>query len=337
MSASDAIRIGFIGVGGRARSHLRAVSTVDGAEIVAIADIDGARARAVAEEYGAPAYESAAEMLDAQTLDAVWIVTPPAFHMAPFVEAAQRGVHVYVEKPVALNMTDALAMEEAADQAGILAAVSYQIRYLNTVAEVHRTFESRDLALLNAHYYWQSPGRWQLDTALSGGQIVEQATHLADLMRYWAGDVETVHAAYTLRTRKHDESYRTWDANTVNLVFASGAVGSLVSTYALFAGVPENVRIDLIAGELLARFTYRDLHIYSRSESRGMDATVQPDEAAAAAFIHAVRTGDSTGILTPLSDSNRTLAVTLAANESAVTGQPVDVNDFIKMHSPSGG
>jgi predicted dehydrogenase len=337
VSASDAIRIGFIGVGGRARSHLRAVSTVDGAEIVAIADIDGARARAVAEEYGAPAYESAAEMLDAQTLDAVWIVTPPAFHRAPFVEAAKRGVHVYVEKPVALNMTDALAMEEAADQAGILAAVSYQIRYLDTVAEVHRTFESRDLALLNAHYYWQSPGRWQLDTALSGGQIVEQATHLADLMRYWAGDVETVHAAYTLRTRKGDENFRTWDANTVNLVFASGAVGSLVSTYALFAGVPENVRIDLIAGELLARFTYRDLHIYSRSESRGMDATVQPDEAAAAAFIHAVRTGDSTGILTPLSDSNRTLAVTLAANESAVTGQPVDVNDFIKMHSPSGG
>ena len=173
------------------------MSTVDDAEIVAIADIDGARARAVAEEHGASAYESAAEMLDSQTLDAVWIVTPPAFHREPFVEAAQRGVHVYVEKPVALNMTDALAMEEAANRAGILAAVSYQIRYLDTVAEVHRTFESKDLALLNAHYYWPSPGRWALDTAMSGGQIVEQATHLADLMRYWAGDVETVHAAYT--------------------------------------------------------------------------------------------------------------------------------------------
>ena len=312
------------------------MSTVDDAEIVAIADIDGARARAVAEEYDASAYESAAEMLDAQTLDAVWIVTPPPFHRAPFVEAAKRGVHVYVEKPVALNMTDALAMEEAADRAGILAAVSYQIRYLDTVAEVHRTFESRDLALLNAHYYWQSPGRWALDTALSGGQIVEQATHLADLMRYWAGDVETVHAAYTLRTRKGDESFRTWDANTVNLVFASGAVGSLASTYALFAGVPQNVRIDLIAGGLYARFTYSDLHVYTEGQSRSMNAAVQADEAASAAFIHAVRTGDSTGILTPLSDSNRTLAVTLAANESAVTGQPVNVNDFINMHSPSG-
>ena len=336
MSSSDAIRIGFIGVGGRARSHLRAVSAVDGAEIVAVADIDGARARAVAEDHGASAYESAAEMLDAQTLDAVWIVTPPAFHREPFVEAAERGVHVYVEKPVALNMTDALAMEEAANQAGILAAVSYQIRYLDTVAEVNRTFESKDFALLNAHYYWQSPGRWALDTALSGGQIVEQATHLVDLMRYWAGDVETVHAAYTLRAHKGDEDFRTWDANTVNLVFGSGAVGSLASTYALFAGVPQNVRMDLIAGGLYARFTYRDLHVYTSSESRSMDAAVQPDVAASTAFINAIRTGDSTGILTPISDSNRTLAVTLAANESAVTGQPVNVNEFIDMHSPSG-
>jgi predicted dehydrogenase len=172
---------------------------------------------------------------------------------------------------------------------------------------------------------------------MSGGQIVEQATHLVDLMRYWAGEVETVHSLYTLRTLADEEEFRTWDANVVNLGFGSGAVGSLVSTYALFPGVPGNVRIDLVARELLIRFTYGDLEIHTPGESRTMKASVQPDEAAASAFINAVRTGDSSEVLAPLADANRTLAATLAANESARTGEPVNLDTFKNMHSASAG
>ena len=344
MAVEDAVRVGFVGVGGRARSHLAAVSTVEGAQIVAVTDIDGERARSVADQYGAAAYTNTEEMLDAQPIDAVWVVTPPSFHREPVVEAATRGVNVYLEKPVALNLSDALAMEAAAKEAGIICAVSYQIRYLDTVAEVHRSLDSKDLALLNAHYYWRAPraGGWQRQTSASGGQIVEQATHLVDLMRYWAGDIETVHSLYALRTLAQDADFGTWDANVVNFGFKSGAVGSLATTYALFPDIPEKViskaaKIDLIAEDLLVKFTYRDLEIYTPDDVRQVEPSIVPDEAAATAFINAVRTGDTSKVLAPITDANHTLAVTLAANESALTREPIRVDDFRAMHSAKSG
>lgn len=343
MAVKDAVRVGFVGVGGRAKSHLAAVSTVEGAQIVAVTDIDGELARSVADQYGAAAYTNTEEMLDAQPIDAVWVVTPPSFHREPVVAAATRGVNVYVEKPVALNLSDALAMEAAAKEAGIICAVSYQIRYLDTVAEVHRSLASKDLALLNAHYYWRAPGDgWARQTSTSGGQIVEQATHLVDLMRYWAGDIETVHSLYALQTLGQDADFGTWDANVVNFGFKSGAVGSLATTYALFPGIPRKViskaaKIDLIAEELLVKFTYRDLEIYTPDDVRQVEPSNVPDEAAATAFINAVRTGDTSKILAPITDANHTLAVTLAANESALTREPVRLEDFRAMHSAKSG
>ncbi len=337
MAESTPVRIGFVGVGGRAESHLRAISKVHDAKIVAIADIDGDRARAVAERYEAAAYETTEQMLDAEALDAAWVVTPPRFHAGPVTEIAKRGINVYVEKPVALNMADALSMERAVDDAGVIAAASYQIRHLDTVARVHDALASKDITMLNTRYYWSPPGRWARDTAMSGGQIVEQATHLVDLMRYWAGEVKTVHAMYGNRALASVEDFNTWDANVVNLGFESGAVGSVASTYALFQGVPDNVRIDIVVRELLIRFSYASLQIQSPWKSDEFEPTNNPDEAASAAFLHAVRTGDRSGVLAPLDDANRTLAVTLAANESARTGKVIDVASFVEAESAGAG
>lgn len=320
------VKIGFIGVGGRAASHLAAVKAVEDAQIVAVTDIDRDRAKSAAEEHGATLYESSSQMLEKEPLDALYVCTPPAFHKADVVAAAQQGVNVFVEKPVAVSMADALAMQNAVDETGVIAAVGYQIRYLDTVAEVARALSERTIAMLNSHYYFWAPrGAWARTTALSGGQVVEQATHLVDLMRFWAGEVETVHAMYALRTLTREADFKTWDASVVNLRFKSGAVGSLACTYALFPRVPQNVRIDIAANELLVRFSYEDLQIHAPGESHTLQASGNPTAAAAAAFLRAVRTGDRSGIRSPLDDAVKTLAVTLAANQSAETGKPVNL------------
>ena len=337
MAESTPLRVGFVGVGGRAESHLRAVLKVRDAKIVAIADIDGDRARAVAQRYEAAAYETTEQMLDAEALDAAWVVTPPRFHTGPVIEIARRGINVYIEKPVALNMADALIMEKAVEDAGVIAAVSYQIRHLDTVARVHDALASKDITMLNTRYYWTIPGRWARDTAMSGGQIVEQGTHLVDLMRYWAGDVKTVHAIYGNRALGGVEEFNTWDANVVNLGFESGAVGSVATTYALFPGVPDNVQVDIVVRELLIRFSYSGVQIHRPGNSEEFEPANNPDEAASAAFLHAVRTGDRSGVLAPLDDANRTLAVTLAANESARTGEAIEVASFVEAESAGAG
>lgn len=298
---------------------------------MAVTDIDAERAAAAGVKYGATVYANSQSMLEAESLDALYVCTPPAFHRDDVTAAARQGVNLFIEKPVALNMADAVAMETAVQETGVIAAVGYQIRYLDTVDQVRSALQSRTIALVNAHYYFWAPGgAWARSTKTSGGQVVEQATHLVDLMRYWAGEITSVHAMYALRARAGEADFDTWDANVVNFHFESGAVGSLASTYALFPRVPQNVRIDIASNELLIRFSYDDLEIHSPGESRSAKPTVNPTEAAAAAFLQAVRTGDRSVIRSPLSDAIKTLAVTLAANQSAETGHPVDVSALRK-------
>ena len=77
---SSTVRVGFVGVGGRAGAHIEALQAIPGVEIVSVSDVDGERARAVAAEHSAAAYENTEEMLDAETLDALWVCTPPFAH-----------------------------------------------------------------------------------------------------------------------------------------------------------------------------------------------------------------------------------------------------------------
>ena len=90
LSRSDSFRAGFVGVDGRGKPHLGAVSTIEDSEIVALADADGDLARTFAGHHDPAACESAAEMRNAQGLDTEWIATPPAFHRDPFIGARSR-------------------------------------------------------------------------------------------------------------------------------------------------------------------------------------------------------------------------------------------------------
>ncbi|MGH7145723.1 MAG: Gfo/Idh/MocA family protein [Planctomycetota bacterium] len=117
-STPKPIRIGIVGAGGIAGSHIGGYKLVPGAELYAICDINKERAEAVAKEHGfQKVFTDYNEMLKLKEIDAVSVCTPNAFHMGPTVAALKAGKHVLCEKPIALNAKEGAAMVAAAKKA----------------------------------------------------------------------------------------------------------------------------------------------------------------------------------------------------------------------------
>jgi len=111
---TDSIRFGVLGTGRITRKVGPAIARTPGAELAAVGSRDAERAAAWAAEHGAArSYESYDALLDDPNLDAVYIALPPALHREWTVKAAERGLHVLCEKPLAATLDDAVAMAEA--------------------------------------------------------------------------------------------------------------------------------------------------------------------------------------------------------------------------------
>jgi predicted dehydrogenase len=134
----DAVRLGLIGAGAMGRLHASVIRDLPDAELVAVAEPD-ARAidlmRTIVPE--ARSYDDDEAMLGGESLDAVVVATPESHHRAPVEAAAQHGLHVFVEKPMALDPIDCDAMIEACTAAGIRLMVGYILRFEPAYAALH--------------------------------------------------------------------------------------------------------------------------------------------------------------------------------------------------------
>jgi len=196
------IGLAFVGVGGIAKRHLATVQAAPDAEVAAVCDVDLDRAREVGEAHGAPAFADFREMYDRIHPDAAVVCVPPFAHGDIEVEAAARGIHLFIEKPVALSMDTAARVLATVRDAGVITQVGYMYRLCRTVARVRELLAGRTIAMVQAHYFAGGmPAKsWWPRMGGSGGQLIEQATHMIDLGRFLAGEVETV-AALTATVR----------------------------------------------------------------------------------------------------------------------------------------
>jgi 2-alkyl-3-oxoalkanoate reductase len=122
------LRVGMVGAGYVSSYHLRAVKSLPFAEVVAIADLDRAKAQELAAAFGVPkVYRTLGEM-NAEKLDVVHILTPPAYHAELSIQAMEAGAHVFVEKPMAETPGDCERMLEAARRTGRVLSVDHSAR-----------------------------------------------------------------------------------------------------------------------------------------------------------------------------------------------------------------
>ena len=318
------IRLGFIGCGGIAREYLQRLDNFhDRARVVAFCDLDAGRMGAIAAGREARVYDDYQAMLEAERLDAVFDNLPPFARADELVLAAERGCAIFTTKPLGLDLDGPRRALASIEAAGVLSSVGYMFRYSGIANCARELLVGRELAMVLGRVLGAMPGGWYARRALSGGQIVEQSTHIVDLARYFAGDVRSVFALGRGGHVPDRVDYE--DVSSLTLDFAEGAVGTVVSTCAVwqyFWGctlIARDLHLELIfdAGTLQGTVDGRLIE-YSHPSS-GYDEQI-------ADFIRAVETGDRSLIRCSYRDGLGTLATTLAASRSLASGraEPVE-------------
>ncbi|MBP3647345.1 MAG: Gfo/Idh/MocA family oxidoreductase [Clostridia bacterium] len=196
------LKIGIIGAGGIVMwSHLPGYANMDNVEIVAICDIKIEKARAMAEKYGIPQiFENYKDLLALPELDAVDICTPNYLHSIIAVEALERGLHVFCEKPDAVSVAEVEKMQAAADKSGKVLMVMRNNRYMPISSFTKKYIADGNMGeIYAARCGWQRrrgiPGKggWFTTKEQSGGgPLIDLGVHMIDLTMWLMGNPKPV-------------------------------------------------------------------------------------------------------------------------------------------------
>ncbi|MCQ6559811.1 Gfo/Idh/MocA family protein [Paenibacillus mendelii] len=314
------LKIGFIGVGGIASLHIESLKKIEDAEIVSIFDVNRENASKAAESTGAQVMDSAEDVLDPSRIDAVFICTPQ-FARGNLEElAATRGIHLFVEKPLGLNMEDVRRKERIILDAGIIHSVGYCLRYLDTVQQAKAYLHGRQAHLIQAYRFGGShPAQWWHQLDMSGGHLVDAVTHQVDMIRYLAGEFHEVEAKFGRVSFDAQQKQGTiYDAGSITFSMEQGTIGSI--TESCFSVHHSASDVKLFGPDFFVHLSNNGftLTIVDENQNETMTSTMEPYFEQCKTFIDAIARNTQESILSSYSDAARTLAVTLAANQSSL-------------------
>ncbi|KZR93752.1 putative oxidoreductase YvaA [Synechococcus sp. MIT S9509] len=264
------IRIALVGCGRISRNHIKAIALHhESAELVALCDIKQQRLDSAqqlvseaAQEIPAAAYNPEQfigydNLLDAVKshaieVDLVVLTTPSGLHPVQTIAAAEIGLNVCTEKPMATCWEDGVSMVKACDKAGVRLFVVKQNRFNSTLQLVKRQVEAGrfgQIAMVSVNVFWQRPQSyydqddWRGTWALDGGALMNQASHYIDLLDWLVGPVESLSASIATLGRKIEAE----DTAAMQLRWKSGALGTMAVTMLTY---PKNLEGSItILGE----------------------------------------------------------------------------------------
>lgn len=324
------IKVGIVGGGWIALRHVPALAAADGVELVAACDVDRARAEAIAGPRNARVYERWEEMLERERLQAVWVCTPPLYHREVAVEALRRGLHVYLEKPIARTVTDGEAIVDAAQRSEAICMVGYQWHATELLDEIRDAVAGQSIGMLVGRNYGPVAGRpWFVHRDQGGGQILERCSHHIDLQRAIAGDVAAVQAAVGSAALAQGDAPLgdIEDVLTLLLHFCGGALGSVSSAWTS-DGQPELYSLDVLASDASLWLDLGPDDFRLTGTSRGaqlQSASGDPFDRSIERFIEVVRSGDRERVFCKPSDALETLRVAVACERALADGGRIAV------------
>ena len=316
------VRIGMVGAGAVAARHVRTLLAMDGVEVAAVADPALERAKELAAEAGAAAYPDHVELLAAERLDAVYICVPPFAHGPPELAVIDAGLPLFVEKPVAIDQETAAAIAARLERRPLITCTGYHWRWLDIFDRAAGLLADRPARLVQCAWLDKVPPPvWWPRRDGSGGQTVEQTTHVLDTARALAGEVTEVHAFGSRAAGAKGDIH---EVSVASLRFASGAVGTVASSCLL----PRLHRagVQVVADGLSLELSETELMVEVDGErsawTSGASARPRPD----ADFVAAVRGGPDR-IRVPWPEAYRTHLLACAITRSAEEGRPVQVTN----------
>ena len=295
----------MVGTGGIAERHLEVLSVEPGVEIAGFVSGRFENARRAAGRWGGRPYQGIEELLHGEDIDAAWVTVPPHAHGEIERALVARRVPFFVEKPLSADRETARGIAAAISEADLVTAVGYQWRALDTLSTVREALSDRPPLLVLASWQGALPGpAWWRRREQSGGQMVEQATHLFDLARLLAGEARVLHAAEGAGQRSDAADADVPVASVATLRFEGGALGSFSATSLLSRTA--FVGLQFFCEGLLVTVT-REGVSYEDSSGRRQEPTANdPIAATDRAFLQAVKEGDSTLVLSSYADAMKT-------------------------------
>jgi predicted dehydrogenase len=226
---ADKVKWGVIGAGGIAdRKTIPGLLEAPNCELAALVDVQNVEE--LAKKHGVETYGTdPSVILDDESIQAVYIATPVWLHLEQIRDAAKAGKHILCEKPLTLSPEETRQAVQACTDAGVLLQEGYMMKFHGAHRAVREAIEAGKLGqvtYMRAQLScWFPPmDNWRQDPEKGGGgALMDMATHLLDLLEYFAGPATRVGA----RIGNQVHSYTSEDASVTMLEFASGAFGTV--------------------------------------------------------------------------------------------------------------
>jgi predicted dehydrogenase len=200
---SERVKMAIIGTGIMGRDHIQDISTLHNTELVAVCDVDKATADHFAAETHSRAYYDYRDLLEHEPLDAVLIATPHYHHTPSSIAALERGIHVLVEKPIAVHVNDALKMLAAYEQSRqhhpkLVFGAMFRQRTFGHWRKIKAMIDGGELGKLlrttwlitdwfRTQTYYDTGGWRATWRGEGGGVLMNQCPHNLDLYQWFVG------------------------------------------------------------------------------------------------------------------------------------------------------
>jgi predicted dehydrogenase len=225
----------LVGSGFTAQTHTKSLVKIPEVSVKAVCDINLEAAKAItALVPDVNVYDNFNVMLKNEKIDILYVCIPPFAHNGEVEKAAGKGIHIFLEKPIALTLERGESMVQAVKKAGVVTHVGYHMRYGKAVKDLKRLIESGEAGrptLFDGCFQCNSlHADWWQAKDKSGGQVFEQVIHIYDLAMYLFGDVDCVSGYIANLAHKTAPGYTVEDTSVSLLKFKNGALANISGT-----------------------------------------------------------------------------------------------------------
>jgi len=225
------IRVGIAGLGRMGVSHFAIANSHPSAKVVSICEPAAFVRKALERHAHVKCFKHYEDMVEKESLDAIFITTPTRYHYPMTRLAIENGLHVFVEKPFCLNPQEGQELVKLATEKGIVNQVGYHSRFLGTFREAKRLIGSRksgDVYHVLGEVYGpvvlrEAKKTWRTEPTKGGGCLYDYAAHIINLMQFLNGPIKYVSGSVLQNIYSKEVD----DAVFSSIQFENGATGQI--------------------------------------------------------------------------------------------------------------
>ena len=347
---SKKYHVAVIGYGWAATAHIAAINASSSAQVTAVWSSRPLDSAELSTRHGSPikAHTDLAAMLADPSIHVVDITSYPNQHAAQFIAAARAGKHIIVEKPLAIEWSDILAMQRAAEESGVRVCVCFECRWSSQFLATKAVLDAGLVGTLHygeIDYFhgigpWYGQYRWNTKKDFGGSALLTAGCHALDaLLLCLGGDVEEVTSYATQSAHPTFAAYEYPTCTTSLLRFASGAVGKCAAVVDCFQPYYFHTHLVGSEGSILdhkfhsMKLAGLDKGAWSQLSMKMLDSgdvSDHPYQTQFQAFFEALEAGKDMP-LSSFADAFATHRVIAAADKSASERRAVKLSEIASV------